>query len=422
VNTEITDTNVENAKEWLLFDGECSLCSASVRLFSHTLQRHGFALAPLQTPWVRERLGLPEGEPPVEMRVLLANGDAPGGADAILEIARRIWWGWPLFVLAKLPGIKPLLRALYRIIAANRYCANGTCNMQGRLRWFDWLPLIALPVAMATLQYRMPSWVFMWALAGAIFIGCKWLTWRKALLSGVRSSAVRSLTYLFAWPGMDGSEFLVVKSAGPGRPTKTQWLFASAKTFAGVGLVLFAAEAALGGWPPLVIGWLGMLGIILFLHFGLFELLALSWQMAGIAATPVMRSPISSTSLAEFWSKRWNTAFNVLAHDLAFRPLARRFGVTRATVGVFLISGILHDLVISLPARGGFGLPTAYFLFQGIAVLAERSALGRRLGLGKGFRGWFFTLVCAGGPAFWLFHPSFVINVILPMLHAIGPN
>jgi Membrane bound O-acyl transferase family len=135
-----------------------------------------------------------------------------------------------------------------------------------------------------------------------------------------------------------------------------------------------------------------------------------------------MQAPIFATSLVEFWSTRWNTAFSDLAHDLAFRPLARRFGVTSATLGVFLISGILHDLVISLPARAGYGLPTAYFLFQGLAVLAERSTIGRARGLGKGFRGWLFTLVCAGGPAFWLFHPPFVTNVILPMLRAIGAN
>ena len=353
------------------------------------------------------------------MRLLLQNGDAPGGADAILEIARRIWWAWPLFALAKMPGIKPMLRAMYRHVAANRFCANGTCKIRRGLRWFDWLPLLVLPIAVVTLQNAMASWVFMWALAGGIFIGCKWLTWRKALLSGVRPDIGRSLAYLFAWPGMDASGFLRAKSANV--PTKTQWLFAALKTLVGIGLILLAAHVAFG-WPPLVTGWLGMLGVILFLHFGLFDLLALCWQRAGIAAAPVMQSPILATSLSEFWSKRWNTAFNNLAHALIFRPLASRFGVTCATLGVFLISGILHDLVISLPARAGFGLPTAYFLFQGIAVLAERSALGHRAGLSKGFRGWLFTLVCAGGPAFWLFHPAFVTNVILPMLHAIGAN
>src|ERR1051326_8637067 len=205
---------------------------------------------------------------------------------------------------------------------------------------------------------------------------------------------------------------------GPKRCRK-HWFFATAKTACGAAILWLAAKGIFGT-RPLLTGWMGMLGIILFLHFGLFELLALLWQSAGVNANPVMRQPLAATSLAEFWSTRWNTAFNALAHELAFRPLARKFGAVRATLVVFLISGLVHEIVISLPARGGFGLPTAYFVFQGIGVLLERSALGRRAGLGRGFRGWLFMGIWAGAPAFWLFHPPFVTNVILPMLHPIG--
>lgn len=240
------------------------------------------------------------------------------------------------------------------------------------------------------------------------------------MLSGVRPGRLQSIAYFFGWPGMEAATFLRENSETR-KPSKSQWLFAAAKMSTGVALVLFAARDPFN-WPPLLTGWLGMLGMILFLHFGLFALIAFVWQSAGVNAKPVMRSPMFATSLAEFWGARWNTAFNVLAHDLAFRPLVRKFGVARATLAVFLISGLIHDLVISLPARAGFGLPTGYFLVQGVAVLAERSVLGRRLGLSNGYRGWLFTMFCAGAPAFWLFHPAFVTKIILPMLRAIGAH
>jgi hypothetical protein len=51
--------------------------------------------------------------------------------------------------------------------------------------------------------------------------------------------------------------------------------------------------------------------------------------------------------------------------------------------------------VITVPARGGYGLPTAYFLLQGAGLLLERSTWGRRLGLGTGIPGRAFTLIFA---------------------------
>lgn len=296
-----------------------------------------------------------------------------------------------------------------------------------RGHWGDWLPLGLLPAGAFSLRGIIPAWVFMWALAGAIFWGCKWLTWRRAARVGPRSGIFRALAYLLAWPGMDAAPFrprgnLALRDKPVflgGLPLPWAWLFAAAKTLLGALLVMLAARRTLN-IGPLATGWLGMVGIVLFLHFGAFHLLALAWNRAGINVQPLMRSPLLAKSLGEFWSTRWNTAFNTLAYDLAFRPLARRLGVARATLSVFAISGIVHDAVISLPARGGYGLPAGYFLFQGLAVLLERSAWGRRAGLGRGLRGRLFALVCVAGPAFWLFHPSFVRNVILPMLKAIG--
>jgi alginate O-acetyltransferase complex protein AlgI len=163
-----------------------------------------------------------------------------------------------------------------------------------------------------------------------------------------------------------------------------------------------------------------MFGVILMLHFGSFHLLALAWQRTGVPVKPLMRAPLLATSLGDFWGARWNTGFHTLAHEFAFRPFSRRIGRTFAVLAVFLLSGLVHELVITLPARGGYGLPTAYFLVQGLGLVLERSSLGRTLALGTGVRGRAFALFVAAAPAFWLFPPVFVRNVILPMLHALG--
>jgi hypothetical protein len=163
-----------------------------------------------------------------------------------------------------------------------------------------------------------------------------------------------------------------------------------------------------------------MTGVIFTLHFGTFHLMSLAWRRLGVDVTPIMRNPFKSTSLADFWGRRWNTAFHELAARFTFEPLRARVGASAAALVVFLVSGVVHELVISLPAGGGYGLPTGYFLLQGLGVAGERSRQGRRLGLGRGWRGRLFTALVAAGPAYWLFPLPFVHRVILPMLAAIG--
>jgi len=162
------------------------------------------------------------------------------------------------------------------------------------------------------------------------------------------------------------------------------------------------------------VGWLGMVGIIFTLHFGLFHLVSCAWRAAGVDAPPIMRAPIAARSLAEFWGERWNVAFAESARRLLVRPWARGWGVRRAGAGVFVVSGLVHETVISLPAGGGWGGPTCYFLLQGAGVALEKSALGRRCGLGEGLRGRLWALGCATLPVPLLFHAPFVTRVIVP--------
>lgn len=287
---------------------------------------------------------------------------------------------------------------------------------QKRSRSIASIPLLLFPALAIAFRNRVPAWLFMWTLSFGIFAGLKWMTWWKAR-ARVAHSAGRSVAYLVAWPGMDAETFL---DAGklPVKPAFQEWLWAALKTALGVAL-LWAMARRIPGEMNLLRGWIGLFGLIFLLHFGSFHLIALFWQTVGIAAEPIMSKPILSKSLSEFWGKRWNLGFRQLAHDLIFHPLYKRTGVAVAGLLVFAASGVIHDLVISLPARGGYGLPSGYFIVQGLGVSLERSALGRRLGLQQGTTAWIFMAVVTAAPAFWLFHPPFVLRVILPFMHAV---
>jgi len=254
----------------------------------------------------------------------------------------------------------------------------------------------------------------MWATAFALYAGCKWLTYCEARVDGVSSDRLRALGYLLAWPGMDATAFLGARDR-VAQPHPSEWIAAALKTLFGATLIWVVARTAVPV-NPLLAGWAGMVGLIFILHFGTFHLLSLAWRSIGVNAMPVMKNPLRSSSLAEFWGRRWNTAFHELAARFTFRPLRPIVGPASATLLVFLVSGLIHELVISIPARGGYGLPTGYFVLQGLAVAGERTRVGRRIGLGRAWRGWLFTVVVAAAPAFWLFPPLFVRNVILPML------
>jgi hypothetical protein len=288
-----------------------------------------------------------------------------------------------------------------------------------RRSWFGWMPILLLPTGVIALRSLFLSWELMWLLAVAVFAGCKWQTWWQARSNGPLSPDWKlSASYFLLWPGMDPQEFFAV-SASRLRTPASEWIAAVGKTLAGVALIWTGARL-ISLHHAMLGGWMGMLGLVLFLHFGIFQLLALAWQRAGHPVKPIMRKPLASRSLSELWGKRWNLGFRQLSHAWVFEPLLKRFGPAAATLAAFLASGLLHDLVISVPARAGYGLPTAYFLLQGCGVIAERSKIGRRIGLDEGAKGFAWTALFAIGPLYILFHPWFVMRVMDPFLRAVA--
>ena len=279
------------------------------------------------------------------------------------------------------------------------------------------MPLFVLPILAFTFRSHFSSWAFMWIMGFSIYAGCKWLTWSNAVEKGIRPPAWLSLGYFVAWPGMDARAFLD-RSSKITRPHSKIWYLAALKTLWGA-VLLWGIVRLIPSDQPLLVGWVGIAGLILFGFFGFFHINALLWQSLGINAQPIMNSPVLPTSLTNFWGARWNLAVQKLAHDLVFEPLLHRIGVSGAAFMTFLASGFAHELITSLPARGGYGLPITYFVLQSLGVFLERSNLGRRLGLGRGLRGRVFAFIFTACPFFLLFHPPFVTRVIIPFMRRI---
>jgi hypothetical protein len=260
---------------------------------------------------------------------------------------------------------------------------------------------------------EVPRWVVMWVVAGVMFGVGKGLT----LLERRRRSGFlpvgRTAAYLLLWVGMDVRGFFAKGEAARGWVEAVPGLFKVT-----LGAVLLWGVAPL--FDGLAAGWVGMAGMVLMLHFGLFHLLAVFWARLGVAVEPIMNRPLQARTLAEFWGERWNRAFNELMYRFIFRRTLRWAGPAGAVLVVFVASGLIHDVAISVPAGAGYGWPTIYFLVQGIGLLIQRTSAARRAGWSSGWKGRIFTGLVLVGPLPLLFHAAFIERVILPFMEVIG--
>jgi predicted DCC family thiol-disulfide oxidoreductase YuxK len=116
---------------WILYDDTCGVCRRWVPFWAATLRRRGFAVAPLQEPWVRDRLR--ELDAPVldDFRLLLSSGELINGTDAYRYAMRRIWWTYPAYALSVAPGLRGFFDAGYRWFARHRHDVSRACRLPG---------------------------------------------------------------------------------------------------------------------------------------------------------------------------------------------------------------------------------------------------------------------------------------------------
>ena len=106
---------------------------------------------------------------------------------------------------------------------------------------------------------------------------------------------------------------------------------------------------------------------------------------------PLFERPLTSTSLADFWSFRWHQIFRYPFVELGSRPGGALLGRPGALFGAFVLSGALHDFAMWGLGKGMEPRSVAgFFLFMGVGTALEyvfRQATGNRVGglLGPGW-------------------------------------
>lgn len=111
----------------VLYDGACGFCSWWVPYWQPTLRRAGFEIAPLQSPRFSGQIDLDAPES-WDLTVLLPGGEKVLGANAYRHVMRRVWWAYPIYLLAITPGLRRVFNRGYAAFAQNRYCVSRACG------------------------------------------------------------------------------------------------------------------------------------------------------------------------------------------------------------------------------------------------------------------------------------------------------
>ena len=277
------------------------------------------------------------------------------------------------------------------------------------------LVLLAL-IGAERLTAGEPAGFRMLGIAGALIYALKAVvSVEERLGTGVTLSPLRWLAFAAAWPGMRPSLF-----AGLGTrslPGGLRLIVSGAARLAAGALLFLAARYAWAEGHAILATALALPALSLILHFGIFNILAGAWRLLGARCDALFRAPLRSRSLTEFWGRRWNLAFSEMTALGIYRPLEPRVGRPAAMAAAFLVSGLLHEIAISLPVNRGYGLPLAYFALHGLLRLAELGLeraghpISRHAWIGRTWT--IFWLVL---PVPILFHRPFLAAVVWPLL------
>jgi MBOAT, membrane-bound O-acyltransferase family len=97
--------------------------------------------------------------------------------------------------------------------------------------------------------------------------------------------------------------------------------------------------------------------------------IAAGWRLLGGTALDPFGHPAAAATPAEFW-RRWNRPTAQWFQQHVFYPAGGVAHPIRATLATFAVSAIVHEYVFGIPVGRVQGFQTAFFMIQGVAVVA----------------------------------------------------
>lgn len=146
---------------------------------------------------------------------------------------------------------------------------------------------------------------------------------------------------------------------------------------------------------------------------------ALARTTLRVELEPQFKDPLLSTSLQDFWGRRWNLMVTSILRPTVYEPTLKaasnvvgpKWAPLPAVLGTFVVSGLMHELILYYMGRLE---PTfrmmCFFVLHGLCLMVEialKNALTARCRLPRLVSGpltaGFVLATC-----FWLFLPEFI--------------
>lgn len=279
------------------------------------------------------------------------------------------------------------------IVVSSCYCYGTTkFTQKGTSRLFMFLPVLCL---FLILPLYLKSFIF--SIPTAAFV--TWLTSFKLILLAFDKGPLYS-------PSLSLSNFvfiscLPIKLQKPTSPTKEKGPHKNLNKendqnsgtlkidlgflihYATKGLI-FIFLTTLGYFkhllPQKLVPFLICLYVYVSLEMTLVIFAVIAQLLIGLSVDYPFDQPYLSTSLKDFWGRRWNRVVSNSLKTTVFYPifnrtsrvLGRNWAAILALVATFIVSDLMHEIIFYYMGRVrfGWGVPI-FFIFQGICVAME---------------------------------------------------